>query len=225
MKPPEPWMQTLPGAPFTLRAPHVTPAMLTGEIATALARIPRFAGHTIEFYSVAQHSVLCAEAAEAETDDRELAAYCLLDSAHVAYTGDTPRPMVAAVARQIADDIDPYTAHVIGPRRARNFLASRERIKGGIDTEIFRAAGLSLERHIEHREAVKAIGLRALRTERDDLMHPGARSWDADIEAAERLPVSTGIIRPLPEREARALFIATLRRLCPAIAAADPAQL
>ncbi|WP_058634323.1 HD domain-containing protein [Aureimonas ureilytica] len=221
----EPWMQTLSGDSFVLRQPHVTTAMLTGEIATALSRIPRFNGHTIQAYSVAQHSVLCAEAAEDDTGDLELAAFCLLHDAHEAYTGDITTPMVAAIVSQMADGPDDFAREVIGPRRAKLFLTSLERIKGGIDTEVAVAAGLPIQGLIDHRAAIKRIDLRALRTERDDLKAPGARLWEEAVETAERLPVRTGRIRPLPERDARTLFITTLRRLCPAIAAADPAQL
>ena len=218
------WMQTITGRPFVLRAPHVVPIHLYSEIAPALARIPRFNGHTQKPYSVAQHSVLCAEAAEIETGDLELAAHCLLHDAHEAYVGDLTSPVVAALIEQLADGADPSTVRLVSRARAQNFHSSWQRIKGGIDAEITYAAGLTLEGHMAHRAAVKAIDLRALRTERDDLKSPGSQPWDAEIEAAPRLPIRTGRIRPLPELEARALFVSALERLCPAIAAANPAR-
>lgn len=58
-----------------------------GDIATGLANVPRFAGQTLFPYSVAQHSVLCAQ-------------YCpthrleaLLHDATEAYMGDCNRPL------------------------------------------------------------------------------------------------------------------------------------
>lgn len=217
-------MQTITGRPFVLRAPHVEPVHLFTEIAPALARIPRFNGHTIEPYSVAQHSVLCAEAAEDETGDPELAAHCLLHDAHEAYVGDLTSPVVAALIEQLADGVDASTVRMVSRARAQNFDSSWQRIKGGIDAEVTFAAGLTLEGHMAHRAAVKAIDLRALRTERDDLMAPGWQLWDADIEAAPRLPTRTVRVHALPELEALALFVAALERLCPAIADANPAR-
>ena len=51
------WIITASGKRFYLRRP--TPADIdAGDVAHALAHICRFNGHTREFYSVAQHSIL-----------------------------------------------------------------------------------------------------------------------------------------------------------------------
>lgn len=217
-------MQTATGRDFVLRTPHVEPGHLFTEIAPALARIPRFNGHTVEAYSVAQHSVLCAEAAEDETGDLELAAYCLLHDAHEAYVGDITRPVIAALAEQLADGVDPTTARLVGQSRAQHFHNSLHRVKAGIDTEIAYAAGLDIDGLMRHRATVMAIDLRALRTERDDLMLDGSRRWEGGVEGAVRLPVRTGRIRPLSETQALAAFAEALQRLCPSTAAANPAR-
>lgn len=66
-----------------------TPDMIDIEdIAHALAHIPRFGGHLHRFYSVAQHSLHCAEGAD---KGHELAA--LLHDASEAYLGDIPTPI------------------------------------------------------------------------------------------------------------------------------------
>ncbi len=68
-----------------------TPEMICIEdIAHALAGIPRFAGHLNKYYSVAQHSIHCAERA---TPKNKLVA--LLHDASEAYMLDMPTPIKA----------------------------------------------------------------------------------------------------------------------------------
>lgn len=59
------------------------------DIAHALARIPRFNGHTRDNYSVAQHSVFVSHLVKPDQ-----ALYGLLHDAHEAYLGDLLKPFL-----------------------------------------------------------------------------------------------------------------------------------
>lgn len=67
------------------------------DIAMALAKEPRFGGHTVSFRSVAAHSVHCAEVAkELGYSDEEVLA-CLLHDAAEAYIKDIPSPLKSQI--------------------------------------------------------------------------------------------------------------------------------
>ena len=65
------------------------------DIAHALAYLCRANGHFKRFYSVAQHSMACAEEAEARGYSREVVLGCLLHDASEAYLSDVTRPVKA----------------------------------------------------------------------------------------------------------------------------------
>lgn len=70
------------------------------DIARALARLPRFAGHTAKASSVAQHSVGVSRIARVlapEPLKLTAAMEGLMHDAHEAYTGDAPTPFKRAV--------------------------------------------------------------------------------------------------------------------------------
>ncbi|WMY72769.1 HD family hydrolase [Buttiauxella selenatireducens] len=83
------FIQTLSGKQF-----HYTNATVDDieieDIATALSHICRFTGHLPEFYSVAQHSVLCSQLVPAE-----FAFEALMHDAAEAYCQDIPAPLKA----------------------------------------------------------------------------------------------------------------------------------
>lgn len=94
-----PWhVATASGKLFDLVDPK--PADISIEdIAHALSQINRFTGHTSEPYSVAQHSIACAdECAQRYTGRWDLQLACLLHDAAEAYCGDVSRPLKQLIA-------------------------------------------------------------------------------------------------------------------------------
>jgi len=86
--------QILTGSGRYLDFAAPTPEMIdAGDIARGLARQGRFAGQTRRFYSVAEHSVNCAELARQRGMSTELTLICLLHDAAEAYTGDIVTPL------------------------------------------------------------------------------------------------------------------------------------
>lgn len=82
-----PWMRLRSGNRFYPLSP--TPELIEIEdIAHALGNLCRFGGHTREFYSVAQHCVMCSLVTDAES-----ALAALLHDATEAYLVDVPKPI------------------------------------------------------------------------------------------------------------------------------------
>ncbi len=81
------WMQIASGGTFHPTNPDPTEVKIE-DIAHALGNICRFGGHTSEFYSVAQHSVLVSRCCPPE-----YALEGLLHDASEAYLGDVVRPL------------------------------------------------------------------------------------------------------------------------------------
>lgn len=92
-----PWIQTVTGRRASVEM--AVEDVSIEDIAHSLAHICRFAGHTREFYSVAQHSCLAYDLSDGL--DPVLRRNALLHDAAEAYTGDIPRPVKIAIGPRI----------------------------------------------------------------------------------------------------------------------------
>jgi uncharacterized protein len=73
------------------------------DIAHALSMQCRYNGHTLEFYSVAEHCCLLARYIMGVTKNRTAALYALLHDAHEAYLGDVSRPVKPLLSDDFAE--------------------------------------------------------------------------------------------------------------------------
>ena len=146
------WIQTFDGRAFDLADPQPT-GIDPVALATCLGRLVRFAGHTRQAYTVAQHSVLVSRFVRRP----ELRLPALLHDAHEAYSGfgDVSRP---------AKQLDAAVAAWLDAHERRIDAAIAARF--GFDPILFR-----------HPE-VKEADLIALATEARDLLGPPPRAWD-----------------------------------------------
>lgn len=90
------WIHTHTGRAVDLVRPRPEDICLE-DIAHALAHQCRYTGHAKRFFSVAEHSVLCADQIYHETGIRSLAWSGLMHDAHEAYTGDVASPIKACL--------------------------------------------------------------------------------------------------------------------------------
>lgn len=94
-------MTTISGADYHLDGPRTLSLegrpVLIGDIAHHLSLINRFTGATTRPYSVAEHSLLCADIAEHEGAPVGLQMAMLMHDAHEAYTTDLSSPAKVAV--------------------------------------------------------------------------------------------------------------------------------
>jgi len=94
----EPYIETYTG--LRVYFANITKEMISiHDIAHSLSQICRFTGHTKEFYSVAQHSVLVADAQTTLAEKRA----GLLHDASETYVNDLPSPLKAST------DLGDYT--------------------------------------------------------------------------------------------------------------------
>lgn len=147
------------------------------DIALALSRIPRFCGHTLRTWSVADHSLLVADLVSAADPDLQLAA--LLHDAHEAYMGDIILPLQYALNHRQPSYSIPLATTLL------------KNIAGDLDTAIARAFALDPE--MMQRPEIKEADKLALAVEAKLLMPPHP-PWPG-------LPVLTDPLPALPVRD------------------------
>lgn len=104
------WIQTFSGKKFHVFNPRAEDVCIE-DIAHALSLLARYNGHTREFYSVAQHSVLVSMNVSVEHKF-----WGLMHDAAEAYIGDLVRPMkqhpsLQSVWRQIENAVTTVICH------------------------------------------------------------------------------------------------------------------
>jgi len=190
------WILTAGGRRIDLAGP--APGQIDGrDLAAHLAKIGRWTGATVTFYSVAQHSLLVADEAArlarlaGAADDEARAAIelaALLHDAHEAYLGDIATPIKRCLAT------------LAGGQDVVAMLATT------LDSAILPAFGLPWPLPDAWRTIIHAADQALLATERRDLMPQGP---DLDL-SAEPLP---NRIVPLAWDRAEARFHSRLCRL------------
>ncbi len=151
------------------------------DIAVVLSRQPRFVGHTKFRYSVAQHSVLVAKLCPDPFAG-------LLHDVHEMVVGDVSTPL-----KQVLEFLNP------------GFRDALKSITDLVDAVLMEKYGVGKMITPE----VKHADLRALATEKRDIMLPPPRPWlDLPMPDDE-------VIEYMTEDEAREAFLTKFYELCP----------
>lgn len=143
------WFTTFSGVQFWPLDPRPEEVRIV-DIAHALSRICRYGGHCLDWYSVAQHSIMVSELVPPE-----LALHGLLHDAEEAYTGDLVRPLKLGLR---------------GKTDAWDAMADR------VTAAIWSRFGLR-ELSSDELGAIKNADNVALSTERRDLIRATGREW------------------------------------------------
>jgi hypothetical protein len=198
------WLQTGFGLAFDLLDPRPEMVNFEVDVAESLARLTRFTGHVRSgVYSVAQHSVMGADALRRETGSDDLAAAFLLHDAHEAFLGDIATPVASAIAAE--------AGHLGGVEAGIAVTSALRSLKHRIDQAVHLRAGLSWPLPPSTAEAVKEMDLRMLATERRFLLGPSPFCWSESVERAQPIRI-IGKFRVWPWPEAADAFRDRLTR-------------
>lgn len=194
-KKPAIYAQTRGGRLVDLLAPDFTHLDLAEDIARPLARIARFAGATMgeRPWTVAQHSVVGAEALLEETGDATAALAFLVHDAHEVFLGDIPRPAACALDHYVMTGLrltlGPIAAEAAVRQAGGSFFAvALAGFAASLDRAVHRLAGLPPELPKPLRAAVAEMDDRMLRTELSDQMAPTKGRPDQIAAAWGRIP-------------------------------------
>jgi hypothetical protein len=136
------------------------------EIAVVLARTARFNGHTLRFYSIAEHSIVVARSLVHAKARPAVVAWGLLHDAHEWLIGDIARPVTQAL-----EVLHPGTAKVV------------HHLKHTIDLTICAAIGFNMELlDDDELQLVHDIDAAVLFAERDVLMVSPPEPWPGEFD-------------------------------------------
>lgn len=184
------WLTTASGASFDLAEQNERQVDIN-DIAVALAKQCRFNGASLQFYSVAQHSCVVADALKRHGPLVQLLG--LMHDAHEAYTGDIARPVKRLIA-----SVGAYNA--------------LQDLEDTIQRTIHRAFRLPEKPSKQFRDLVALADDAALATELRDVMAEPDRKWGLKAK-----PLPTPII-PWPWPKAEEKFLQKFNELSVAAA-------
>ena len=153
------WIETFDGGSFDFANPHESTVRIV-DIATALSRIPRFNGHSLFHYTVAQHCVLMEQALlklrpESTPLDR---LHILLHDASEAYMGDMCRPLKYLPGMKAFRDLEAVVTEVIYKRLGvPTPTAEEEKLVKEFDDRMLRTEAEALMTRIEDWRSVIAL--------------------------------------------------------------------
>lgn len=172
------WLQTYTGKRFDFLEPDPD-SICIEDIAHALSHIARFAGHTKDFYSVADHCVraseIICEITKVERTERKLMQmYMLLHDASEAYLLDVPAPL-------------------------KPHLTNYKTLEHNLMRVIAKRFGLDIEMFSDPR--IRFVDMTMLATEKRDLLGPEPAPW---IEMPEPY---RGTVIPMSSKAAKESFL------------------
>jgi uncharacterized protein len=172
------WMQTRTGKAFDLVHPDHRLVDFERDVAPALGKLARYAGHTVCDwpYTVAQHCELGAYSLYGKTGSDRLAALFLLHDAHEAYMGDVTTPVACAL-----EELGVRT----GPPRGDEAVKWAIRnLKYRLDWAIHKAAGVPMPTAAEA-AVIEAHDIAMMAAERQVLMVRSPLPWGEPYDSAE----------------------------------------
>lgn len=197
-------LTTSAGCMIDLLAPSVADIDFA-VICEHLSKANRYCGATPDtVYSVAEHSVRCADEAMRATGDKTLSAYLLCHDMHEAFLGDDTTPKKRAL-QSIMQEFGTLAGAV---EDAFNLLTYR------LDVAIHEAAGLTWPPSSAIQAAIKQWDTILLATEWRDLMRCDP-PYDFGVA-----PIESVLIVPSPWRVARMQMHARCRTLLPKLQSA-----
>lgn len=186
------WIITYSGKQFWPFDPRPEDVLFI-DVAHALSNMCRFNGHSHEYFSVAQHSLIVASYVRKETNDPMMELAALFHDAHEAYLPDFLRPLKSMfyIMRSSLGTPD-------------SFESVRESLQR-LDRCIAKAFGFDPNRFDS--PVIKKYDNAVLMTERRDLLASSNIPW-----AIKEEPITETIIACAPGA-AKAAFIARYQRL------------
>jgi 5'-deoxynucleotidase YfbR-like HD superfamily hydrolase len=144
---------------------HLNNEVSLDDLALHLGKISRFAGATVPFWSVAQHSVFADDIVCANGGRGKVRKRALLHDGHEMATNDIPTPL----HRHITEKVSDYIFSRFGERVTYDVI---DEIKAEIDHNIFIKHGLTPTYPEDEKKLIKFADTQAFITEATQLLDP-----------------------------------------------------